>query len=119
MKSYECTIIVISDVGDDGLKISARKYAEAIENGGGELTQLENWGKRRFSYEINHHTEGYYIFFRMRCDNTVLDELNRLLRLDENVLRHLIIRDEIAIGDEPKIEIEAVLTGGINDKEEI
>jgi small subunit ribosomal protein S6 len=119
LKSYECTIIVMSGVGDDGLKISARKYAEAIENGGGELTQLENWGKRRFSYIIDHQAEGYYIFFRMRCGNNVLDELNRLLRLDESVLRHLIIRDEIAIGDEPKIEIEAVLAGGINGKEEI
>lgn len=119
MKNYECTIIVVSGVGDDGLKNSARKYAEVIQNGGGEVTQLENWGKRRFSYIIDHQAEGYYIFFRMRCDNAVLDELNRLLRLDESVLRHLIIRDEIATGDEPKIEIETVLTGGISDKEEV
>ena len=119
MKNYECTIIITSGLGDDGMKNSARKYAEVMENGGGELTQLENWGKRRLSYEINHQTEGFYIFYRMRCENAVLDELNRLLRLDENVLRHLIVKDEIATGDEPKIEIETVLAGGNTDEEEI
>ena len=41
------------------------------------------------------------------------------IRLDENVLRHLIIRDQIATGDEPKIEIETVLAGGVSDKEEV
>ena len=119
MKNYECTIIVASAVGEDGLKNAARKYAEVIEKGGGELTQLENWGKRRFAYEIDHQAEGFYVFYRMRCDNPVLGELTRLLRLDENILRHLIIKDENAIGNEPKIEIEAVLAGGMNKKEEV
>jgi small subunit ribosomal protein S6 len=119
VKNYECTILLVSAIGEDGMRSAARKYAEVIEKGGGELTQLENWGKRRFAYEIDHQTEGFYIFYRLRCGNHVLDELTRLLRLDENVLRHLIVRDEIATGNEPKIEIEAVLTGGMANKEEV
>jgi small subunit ribosomal protein S6 len=119
LKNYECTIILAAAVGEDGLKSAAKKYAEVMQNGGGELTQLENWGKRRFSYEIDHQTEGFYLFYRMRCENNVLDELNRLLRLDENVLRHLIVRDELATGDESKIELETILASGMGYKEEI
>jgi small subunit ribosomal protein S6 len=119
LKNYECTIIVTSNVGDDGAKSAAKKYANVITAGGGELTQLEDWGRRKLSYEINHHQEGHYVFYRLRCDNSVLQELNRLLRLDENVLRHMIIRDPLATGEEPKIDLEQTLSPGAGEKEEI
>ncbi len=119
LKSYECTIIISSSTGEADVKDYAKKYANVIESGGGELTQLENWGRRKLAYEINHIEEGYYLFYKMRCENRVLEELNRLLRLDESVLRHLIIRDSIATGDESKIDPNEVLPGGSIEKEEI
>ncbi len=119
MNNYECTIIVASNVGDDGAKSAAKKYANVITEGGGELTQLEDWGRRKLAYEIDHHQEGHYVFYKLRCDNSVLLELNRLLRLDENILRHMIVRDSLATGDEPKIDPEETLSTGMGEKEEV
>ncbi|MFH1755950.1 MAG: 30S ribosomal protein S6 [Candidatus Latescibacterota bacterium] len=119
MNNYECTIIVTSDTGDDVAKSAAKKYANVITTGGGELTQLEDWGRRKLAYEINHHQEGHYVFYKMRCDNPVLQELNRLLRLDETILRHMIVRDPLATGEEAKIDPEEALSAGTGEKEEV
>jgi small subunit ribosomal protein S6 len=119
LKNYECTIIVAANTGDDGAKSAAKKYANVITTGSGEITQLEDWGKRKLAYEIDHHQEGHYIFYKLRCDNEVLRELNRLLRLDENILRHMIVRDPLAIGDEPKVDPDETLSAGMGEKEEV
>lgn len=119
MNNYECTIIVTSDVGDEGARNAAKKYADVITAGSGVLTQVEDWGRRKLSYEIDHHQEGHYVFYKLRCDNAVLQELNRLLRLDENILRHMIVKDPLATGEEPKIDLEETLSAGTGEKEDV
>ncbi len=119
MRSYECTIIVSPGLGEEALRSAEKKYAEIITSGGGEITKMEEWGKRRLAYEINHHEEGYYLFYKFRCENPTLEELSRRLRLDESVLRHLIVKDPIATGGEPKIDPDSVTSSrrGIEDEE--
>lgn len=104
MRSYECAVIVHPAVNDDGLRASTAKYVEIIAKSGGEITKVETWGKRRLSYEIMKQPEGTYFFYRFRGANTLIDELGRQMRIDENVLRHLIVRDELAEGSEPALE---------------
>jgi small subunit ribosomal protein S6 len=108
VRSYECAVVFYPNLGDDGVKTGAAKYAQVIADGGGELTRLETWGKRRLAYEIDHQQEGYYLFYKFRGDKPVLDELGRQLKIDESVLRHLVIRDELAKGDEPKLDASNV-----------
>lgn len=105
MRSYECTVVFYPNVDEAGLKAETDKYAGIISSGGGEITRFEKWGKRRLAYEINDQFEGHYFFYRFRGENPVLDELGRQMRIDEKVLRHLIVRDELASGTEPKVEI--------------
>lgn len=112
MRSYECAVIMHPSVGDDGLRASTAKYVEIIAKGGGEITRVETWGKRRLSYEIMKQPEGTYFFYRFRGANTVIDELGRQMRIDESILRHMIVRDELAEGSEPALEpagVEAVM----------
>jgi small subunit ribosomal protein S6 len=97
-------VIVHPAVNDDGLRASTAKYVEIIAKSGGEITKVETWGKRRLSYEIMKQPEGTYFFYRFRGANTLIDELGRQMRIDENVLRHLIVRDELAEGSEPALE---------------
>jgi small subunit ribosomal protein S6 len=106
VKSYECAIVFYPNLGDDGYKSGTEKYARIIGDQGGELTGLETWGQRQLAYEINHQNEGAYYFFKFRGSNDVLQELGRQLRIDESVLRHLIVKDELAKGDEPKVGVE-------------
>lgn len=114
MRSYECAIVFYPGIGDDGVKAGMAKYARIIQDQGGELTRVETWGKRRLAYEIDHQLEGYYYFYKFRGGSDTLNELGRQLRIDESVLRHLIVKDELAKGDEPRIGLdglEAVSSG--------
>lgn len=104
MRSYECAVIFAPSAGEETVDTSARKYAQVIADQGGELTGIETWGKRRLAYEIDHHGEGYYYFYRFRGKGELLTELGRQMRIDEGIIRHMIIRDELAKGDEPALE---------------
>ena len=103
MRSYECAVIFRPTVSDDGLQAGTIKYANVIESNGGELTKLETWGKRRLAYEIEDHFEGHYFFYRFRGNNGVLGELGRQMRIDEDIIRHMIVVEELATGSEPRI----------------
>ena len=87
-----------------GLSLPTAKYVDIIAHGGGEITKVETWGKRRLSFEIMRQPEGHYFFYRFRGASVLIDELGRQMRIDENVLRHMIVRDELATGSEPKLE---------------
>ncbi|UCH85014.1 MAG: 30S ribosomal protein S6 [Candidatus Latescibacterota bacterium] len=93
MKKYECAVIFVPTVGNDVLESSTKKYAEVITSRGGNLEELDSWGKRTLAYEIDYHREGYYYFYRFEGSNDILGELNRQMRIDENVLRHMIVVD--------------------------
>lgn len=112
MRSYECAVIFEPSVSEEALKGTTAKYVDIIANGGGEITTVETWGKRRLAYEIMKQPEGHYFFYRFRGTNPLLGELGRQLRIDEHVLRHMIVRDELATGEEPKLDpttVEATL----------
>ena len=103
MRSYECTIVFHPGTSEEGLKDATTKYANVVASGGGEMTGVETWGKRKLAYEIDDHDEGHYFFLRFRSDSSVLDEMGRQMRIDENILRHMIVVDELASGTEPKV----------------
>ncbi|MBI4720135.1 MAG: 30S ribosomal protein S6 [Chitinivibrionia bacterium] len=118
MYNYECIVILSPDSAETAAKNSSQKYAGVIVSGGGEITKMEDWGRRRLAYEINKQSEGCYILYGFRAANAVLTELDRQLRLDETVLRHLIVRDVLATGTEAKIAIEGIQEGEVLNKEE-
>jgi len=112
MRSYECAVVLHPAVTEDGLKASAAKYVDIIARSGGEITRVETWGKRRLSYAIMKQPEGHYYFYKFRGASALVDELGRQLRIDEQVLRHMIVRDEQAAGDETRLDpatVEPVL----------
>lgn len=84
------------------------------------MKETDNWGKRGLAYEINDHREGYYCFYRFKGGSEILNELTRQLRIDENVIRHMIVKDE-AKGrprPEPVREGTPVETVHLEDAEE-
>jgi len=101
VKDYECAVILVPNLGTDGLQAATKKYSEIITSNGGSLTEIDEWGKRSLAYEINYHREGYYYFYKFRGTNEVLSELNRQMRIDENVIRHMIVRDEYKVTAQP------------------
>jgi small subunit ribosomal protein S6 len=95
LKDYECAVIFAPTLAGELLAGATKRYADIISNQGGRLTEIDDWGKRSLAYEIKFHREGYYCFYRFQGGHEVLAELNRQLRIDENVIRHMIVRDEL------------------------
>lgn len=97
MRKYEFVFILDPGVDDAGVADGLERYSRLIREQGGEVVRHELWGRRRLTYEIEHKTEGSYVYVKFRGDTKVVDELNRVLRFDERVLRTLIVLDEDAL----------------------
>jgi len=79
---------------EQALESAIDRVQEVITNGAGEVTKVDRWGKRRLAYEIKDFTEGYYLLVEMESPSSVAQELDRVLRISDDVLRHLIIRTD-------------------------
>jgi small subunit ribosomal protein S6 len=92
VRSYECVFILRPDLDEERAGEVAEKFKSLVENHGGEVTKLEKWGKRRLAYEIAHTREGLYMIMHFNAAPEVAQELDRVLKITEDVLRHIIVR---------------------------
>lgn len=92
MRVYELMIIIDVDVDDLANKAVQARVVELIEAEGGSIASTDVWGRRRYAYPINHKTEGFYILHEVLTPGANLAELDRFLRLADEVVRHKIIR---------------------------
>src|SRR4029453_11583545 len=91
VRAYELMVIVDSGLDDDVTEAQVTRVAELIAQRGGEVRREDRWGLRRFAYEINHKHEGYYVVFEF-VGGSDLDQLERALRLADQVVRHKLLR---------------------------
>ncbi len=89
---YELMVIVDADVPDVDGKAIIDRVTEMIEADGGRVPTVDHWGRRRFAYEINHKNEGVYTVLEIVTDAPNLDDVDRFLRLADEVVRHKLIR---------------------------
>lgn len=89
---YESVIIFSPQLEEEALENAINRVQEVIKNGAGEVTKVDRWGKRRLAYEIKDFTEGYYLLVEMEAPSSAAQELDRVLRISDDVLRHMIIR---------------------------
>ena len=92
MRAYELMIIVDVDVDDDGQKAVLERVTELVEAGGGRIATTDIWGRRRYAFPINKKLEGIYSVLEISTSASNLDEVDRFLRLADDVVRHKIIR---------------------------
>ena len=91
-RAYELMIIVDQDVDDDANTAVIDRITQLVEAGGGSVAKVDSWGRRRFAYEINHKTEGVYTVVEIVTQAPNLDDVDRFLRLADDVVRHKLIR---------------------------
>jgi small subunit ribosomal protein S6 len=94
VQKYELIFILKAEAGEGEMKKRVERVKEILSEHGGEITQDNHWGVRRLAYEINHENRGDYMFLRFKSEGTANNELDRFLRLDDQVLRHLIVVDD-------------------------
>ena len=92
MRAYELMVIVDGAADDAGVDAAIRRIDEQVQAKQGEIKNTERWGRRRFAYEIDHKTEGYYLVLEILAEAGALDDLERQLRLADDIVRHKLIR---------------------------
>jgi small subunit ribosomal protein S6 len=90
-RAYELMVIIDASLDDDVISDQVTKINGLITDRGAEVHSEDRWGKRRFAYEINHQTEGYYVLYELVGGHD-FPQLERALRLADEVVRHKLIR---------------------------
>jgi small subunit ribosomal protein S6 len=93
INSYEGMYVVSLANGEEAAKATVAKFNDLIA-ANAEVIKIDDWGKRRFAYPIQDMNDGYYTVVTFKCDGNFPAELQRLMNIDESVLRAMVIRLE-------------------------
>ena len=94
MRKYETIFILQPSLDEEAFKSNVDKFKGVIENGGGVVDNVDFWGKRKLAYEIKKVNEGYYTLINFSAEPELPKELDRIFRITDTVVRHIIIKDE-------------------------
>lgn len=89
---YETTVIIRPDIGGDAVEGTLDRVRDVIKNQGGKLLAINHWGKRKLAYEIAKHARGVFVHTHFLGGNTLVRELERNMRINDNVLRFMTIQ---------------------------
>lgn len=92
MRTYELMTIHRPSLEEDDVRTRVSEVESFLEGAGATVTSTDLWGKRRFAYEIEHLTEGYYTVLNFESEVDAVDGLDRMLSLSDDVLRHKVVR---------------------------
>ncbi len=92
MRDYELVVIVSPEVTEENLGGVTERIGQWISSGGGEVTNVNPWGRRRLAYPIRDFREGTYVATQFRMTPQATGELERSLKLAEDILRYLLVR---------------------------
>ena len=90
LREYELMYVVRPDLDEDGLRGAVESVQGLVEGQGGEVITTTPWGKRRLAYEIAGLRDGHYVIVEFRGDGARLRDLERALRINDHVIRHMI-----------------------------
>jgi len=92
MRPYEVMIIFDAGLEEDSIRAVLDRASEALQAGGGTVVRVDRWGKRRFAYELQHRLEGYYVLLEASSEPAAMAQMDRVLTLADEVVRHKVIR---------------------------
>ena len=94
MNKYELALVVSAKVEDEVRNATVEKVKDYITTFGGTVTDIDEWGKKKLAYEIQKMNEGFYYFIHFESESDTPGQLESRLRIMDNVLRYLCIRQE-------------------------
>lgn len=94
MKKYEVMYIINASVEDDKRAALIESVSNIITTNGGKVNKTDEWGMRDFAYRIDDMTKGYYVVVAFEADNACVKELDRLMGINQSIVRFMITRDE-------------------------
>lgn len=107
MREYELVLVVSPEGGEEGFPVTIDRVHGQIKERGGEVKNLDRWGRRRLAYPLDRFTEGYYSISQFTLDPQDVRAIESSLDLAEDVLRHLVVRMEEPIVVRPELDPDA------------
>jgi small subunit ribosomal protein S6 len=89
---YEILLMLDPDAPEERQNEIVKRARELVESGGGTWDRHEPWGRRKLAYEIAHKDEGVYHLLELTAEPATLDELSRILKITDGVMRHMAVR---------------------------
>jgi len=119
VRSYEVIFILDPALADDGVEAAVVAAKGVLAKAGGEVAEVQKWGKKRLAYDIKKRREGHYVYFRAQAPGKAVAELERHLKIAEPVLKYITVLIEkprrkavkaaaVAPASAPALEAEAV-----------
>lgn len=94
MKKYEGVFILLSNLEVEVRNAEIEKVKNIITERQGTIEKVDEWGQRKLAYEINKKRDGYYVLINFTANTDAVNEVDRICKINENFIRHMIIRDE-------------------------
>ena len=91
MRDYEAVIILDPRLDEASSKEAIERFTKLVQ-AKGEVTKVDSWGRRRLAYEIDHKPEGVYHLLTFAAEPATLDEVSRVLKITDGVMRHMAVR---------------------------
>jgi small subunit ribosomal protein S6 len=96
LRPYEILFVLKPDLEEEATTAAIDRFANLIQQNQGSVEQISRWGKRRLAYEIAGYREGYYTLILFQGEPATAKELDRVMLLTDEVLRHIIVRRDAA-----------------------
>ena len=96
MNKYELAVVVSAKIEDEERAATIDKVKAYVERFGGQITNVDEWGKKRLAYEVQKMHEGFYYFIQFEADTTAPAEIESRVRIMDNVMRFLCVRQDEA-----------------------
>ncbi len=92
MAFYENTIIAKQDLAEKDIKTVKNKYNDLINNSSGKVIKIEEWGLLNLANKISNYRKGFYIHYKFEGNSKTLSEIEKKIKLDSSIIRHLTVR---------------------------
>lgn len=93
-RAYEAMVILDPNRGEEELTSATQRIGDQIGSRGGQVEKVDTWGRRRMMYPIKHSRDGFYVVYNFRSEPQAVAELESGWRIQEDVLRHLVVRQD-------------------------
>jgi len=107
LREYELVLVVSPEAGEEGFPVTVDRVHGLIKERGGEVKNVDRWGRRRLAYPVERYTEGYYSITQFTLDPQAVRDIEGSLDLAEDVLRHLVVRMDEPIVIKPELDPDA------------
>ena len=92
MRDYELMVVLTPDLDEAAVEATTERLGTQISGRGGEVVDIQKWGRRRLAYPIAKHRDGFYTVAKLKLNPEAAEPLERALTLNESVIRHLLVR---------------------------